>query len=170
LHRLMPHVHFLLFGMGISWDNSQLAGWIESAGIHQRCHLLGHREDISRLFSGIDIATTASRSEAFPIVIGEAMACGTPCVVTDVGDSALIVENTGSVVAPEDPHALAEAWRALIDAGPAVRRRLGIAARDRVQRHFALPVVIESYQKIYAQAAARTQRGVPSAEISQFAR
>jgi len=156
--------------MGITRENAQLAGWIDSAGIRKRCHLLGLRQDISRLFSGMDIATTASRSEAFPIVVGEAMACGTPCVVTDVGDSALIVENTGSVVAPEDPHALAEAWRALIDAGPAVRRRLGIAARDRVQRHFALPAIVESYQKIYAQVAARPQQELPSAGLSQFAR
>lgn len=169
LHKRMPDVRFLLFGMGITWDNAQLAGWIESSGIRERCHLLGLRHDISRLFSAIDIATTASRNEAFPIVIGEAMACGTPCVVTDVGDSALIVENTGSVVPPEDPHALAEAWRGLIDAGPAVRRRLGIAARDRVQRHFALPAIVESYQKIYAQVAARPQREVPAAELSQFA-
>jgi glycosyltransferase involved in cell wall biosynthesis len=170
LHKLMPGVHFLLFGMGITWGNRQLAGWIDSAGIRERCRLLGLRQDISRLFSGMDIATTASRSEAFPIVVGEAMACGTPCVVTDVGDSALIVENTGSVVAPEDPHALAEAWRALIDAGPVVRRRLGIAARDRVQRHFALPAIVESYQKIYAKAAAGTQREAPSSGLSQFAR
>lgn len=170
LHRLLPEVHFLLFGMGITWENAQLAGWIESAGIRERCHLLGLRQDISRLFSGIDIATTASRTEAFPIVVGEAMACGTPCVVTDVGDSALIVENTGSVVPPEDPHALAEAWRALIEAGPAVRQRLGIAARARVQRHFALPAVVDSYQKIYAQAVAPPDPEIPSAELSQFAR
>jgi glycosyltransferase involved in cell wall biosynthesis len=170
LHKLMPEVHFVLFGMGITWENAQLAGWIGSAAIRERCHLLGLRHDISRLFSGMDIATTASCSEAFPIVVGEAMACGTPCVVTDVGDSALIVENTGSVVAPEDPHALAEAWRALIDAGPAVRKRLGIAARDRVQRHFALPAIVERYQGIYAKVAARPLKEVTSASVSQFAR
>ena len=169
LHKLRPDVHFVLFGMGINWENRQLTGWIESAGIRGRCHLLDLRQDISRLFSGMDIATTASRSEAFPIVVGEAMACGTPCVVTDVGDSALIVENTGSVVPPEDPHALAEAWRALIDAGPAVRRRLGMAARDRVQRHFALPAIVESYQQIYTQVAAHPQQVSPATELSQFA-
>jgi len=168
LHKLMPDVHFLLFGMGITWENAQLAEWIDAAGIRERCHLLGLRQDISSLFSGMDIATTASRSEAFPIVVGEAMACGTPCVVTDVGDSALIVENTGSVVPPEDPHALAEAWRSLIDAGPAVRRRLGIAARERVERHFALRAIVERYQKIYAQVAACSRTELPSTELSRL--
>jgi len=168
LHKLMPDVHFLLFGMGITWENAQLAEWIDAAGIRERCHLLGLRQDISSLFSGMDIATTASRSEAFPIVVGEAMACGTPCVVTDVGDSALIVENTGSVVPPEDPHALAEAWRSLIDAGPAVRRRLGIAARERVERHFALRAIVERYQKIYAQVAACSRTELSSTELSRL--
>src|SRR5258708_18009119 len=159
----MPQVHFLLCGGVITGRSACLASGIDSAGFRGLCHLLGLREDFSRLFSGMDIATTASRSEAFPIVVGEAMACGTPCVVTDVGDSALIVENTGSVVPPEDPHLLAEAWRALIDAGPAVRRRLGIAARDRVQRHFALPAIVGSYQSIYARVAAPPQHKRPSA-------
>ena len=168
LHKLMPDVYFLLFGMGISWENTQLAEWIDAAGIRKCCHLLGLREDVARLFSGMDIATTASRSEAFPIVVGEAMACGTPCVVTDVGDSALIVENTGSVVPPEDPHALAEAWRSLIDAGPAVRRRLGIAARERVERHFALRAIVERYQKIYAQVAACSRTELSSTELSRL--
>jgi len=169
LHKQMPDVHFLLFGMGITWQNPELARWIDSAGIRERCHLLGARHDVSRLFSGVNIASTSSRSEAFPIVVGEAMACGTPCVVTDVGDSALIVENTGKVVAPEDPHALAEAWRSLIDAGPAVRRRLGIAARSRVERHFALPEIVQSYQNIYAQLASRAPENLASAGLSQLA-
>jgi glycosyltransferase involved in cell wall biosynthesis len=100
LHKQMPEIHFLLCGLGITWQNSQLVEWIEAAGVRDRFHLLGLRRDMPRLFAGMDIATTASRSEAFPIAIGEAMACGTPCVVTNVGDSALIVGETGSVVAP----------------------------------------------------------------------
>ncbi len=170
LHRQMPGIHFLLCGLDITWQNSRLAGWIEAAGIRDCCHLLGVRRDMSRLFAGMDIATTASLSgEAFPLVIGEAMACGTPCVVTDVGDSALIVEETGIVVAPGDPDALAEAWRNLIEAGPRVRRRLGIAARRRVQQHFALSAVVERYQAIYTQLAAGTLRSVASPGLSQCA-
>jgi len=171
LHKQMPDVHFLLCGLDINWQNPRLAGWIDAAGIRDRCHLLGLRRDVSRLFAGMDIATTASISgEAFPLVIGEAMACGTPCVVTDVGDSALIVGETGRVVAPGDPDALAEAWRKLIEAGPGVRRSLGMAARHRVQQHFALPTIVERYQSIYAQLAARTLRGIPSPSLSQCAR
>jgi glycosyltransferase involved in cell wall biosynthesis len=170
LHQQMPEVHFLLCGLNITWQNSQLREWIERAGIRDCCHLLGVRHDMSRLFAAMDIATTASRSEAFPVVIGEAMACGTPCVVTDVGDSALIVGETGTVVPPGDPHALAEAWRKLIVAGPAVRHRLGLAARRRVQQNFALPVVVERYQAIYAKLAAESQQGLLSPRVTQCAR
>lgn len=169
LRKELPVVHFLLCGLDITWQNSQLAEWIEAAGLRDCCHLLGVRQDVSRLFAGMDIATTASRCEAFPIAVGEAMACGTPCVVTDVGDSALIVGETGTVVAPGDPHALAEAWRKLIVAGPAVRHRLGLAARRRVQQHFALPAIVERYQAIYGKLAAGTLQSVSSPGLSQCA-
>jgi glycosyltransferase involved in cell wall biosynthesis len=170
LRKKIPGVHFLLCGLDITWQNSQLAGWIDAAGIRDCCHLLGLRRDMSRLFAAMDIATTASRSEAFPIVIGEAMACGTPCVVTDVGDSAMIVDQTGMVVAPRDPDALAEAWRRLIDAGPEVRRRLGIAARQRVEQNFALPAIVDRYQAIYARLATEKLQSVPSPSLSECAR
>ena len=169
LHKVFPGVHFLLCGLDIAWQNSQLVEWIDAAGLRDCCHLLGVRQDVSRLFAGMDIATTASRSEAFPVVIGEAMACGTPCVVTDVGDSAMIVDQTGIVVPPENAAALAEAWRKLVDAGPEVRRRLGIAARHRVQQHFALPIVVERYQAIYAKLAAGSQQHLLSPGVPQCA-
>jgi glycosyltransferase involved in cell wall biosynthesis len=170
LHKQIPESHFLLCGLDITWQNQELRGWIEAAGIRGCCHLLGVREDMSRLFSGMDIATTASRSEAFPIVIGEAMACGTPCVVTDVGDSALIVGKTGTVVAPGNPDALAAAWRKLIEAGLGARHRLGMAARNRVQQHFALPAVVERYQAIYTRPAGGTLESVSCTSLSQCAR
>jgi glycosyltransferase involved in cell wall biosynthesis len=166
----MPDVHFLLCGVDVTWQNSHLAGWIELAGIRERCHLLGLRQDVSRLFAAMDIATTASRSEAFPVVVGEAMACGTPCVVTDVGDSAMIVDQTGIVVAPRNPDALAEAWRKLIDAGPEIRRRLGMAARQRVEQNFALPAIVDRYQAIYAKLAAKRVQSVPSPSLPECAR
>jgi glycosyltransferase involved in cell wall biosynthesis len=170
LHEQMPEVRFLLCGLNVIWQNSKLVRWIDAAGIRERCHLLGVRQDMFRLFAGMDIATTSSRSEAFPMAIGEAMACETPCVVTNVGDSALIVGETGLVVEPGDPQGLAAAWQKLIQAGPEARRNLGMAARERVQQHFALPVIVGRYQNIYASLAARTQLSVPAPNFSQCAR
>ncbi len=170
LHKQLPEVHFLLCGLDVTWQNPHLAEWIQAAGIGDRCHLLGVRQDMPRLFAGMDIATNASCSEAFPMAVGEAMACGTPCVVTDVGDSALIVDKTGIVVPPGDPHALAKAWRKLIEAGFAARHRLGMAARHRVQQHFALPAIVERYQAIYARLATERLQSAPSPSLSECAR
>jgi glycosyltransferase involved in cell wall biosynthesis len=114
----------------------------------------------------MDIATSSSLSEAFPLAVGEAMACGVPCVVTDVGDSALMVGETGKVVAARDPNGLAEAWRELIEAGPEARSHLGMTARCRIEQHFGLPAVVERYQAIYAQLTGNTQH-MPSPNLAQ---
>ena len=169
LHEHIPEAHFVLCGLNVTWQNAQLAEWIDAAGIREQCHLLGVRQDMSRLFAAMDIATTASLSEAFPVVIGEAMACGSPCVVTDVGDSRLIVGETGVVVAPGDPGGLADGWRKLLEAGPEVRRHLGMAARRRVQQHFALSTIVERYQATYSRLAAGKLQGLPSPSLSQCA-
>jgi glycosyltransferase involved in cell wall biosynthesis len=107
-----------------------------------------------RLTAALDISTTTSAyGEGFPNVVGEAMACAVPCAVTDVGDSALIVHDTGKVVPPRDPSALAEAWHALVALGAEGRRKLGAAARQRVERNFSLPVVVARYQSLYEELA-----------------
>lgn len=153
LHAHLPDVHFLLCGEGVSWANLKLAGWIEDAGIQDRCHLLGLRDDIPRLTASLDIASSSSYSEGFPNVIGEAMACGVPCVVTNAGDSALIVGDTGRVVPPKDRQALAMAWRELIEIGPEGRTQLGLSARRRIEENFSLPTVVARYEGLYAELA-----------------
>jgi glycosyltransferase involved in cell wall biosynthesis len=151
-----PEVHFLICGDEITWDNSTLADWIDAAGIRPRCHLLGRREDIPRLTAAFDIAvSSSSHGEGFSNVIGEAMACGVPCVVTDVGDAALIVGDTGRVVPVRDPEALASNWQALIALGAEGRERLGHAARDRIAANFNLPVIVAKYEKLYKEVAAQ---------------
>jgi glycosyltransferase involved in cell wall biosynthesis len=146
-------VHFLLCGAGIDVENAELASWIEQAGLSDRFHLLGRREDTPRLFASLDLSTLSSRSEAFPLVVGEAMACGVPCVVTDVGDAAVIVGTTGIVVPPQDPGALAEAWRRLIEDGPELRRRLGDLARQRIEERYGLADVVTEYECLYRSLA-----------------
>jgi len=149
LNASMPDVHFMLCGEGVTRENPELVKWITAADISARCHLLGRREDIPRLTAALDIAASSSYSEGFPNVIGEAMACGVPCVVTDAGDSALIVGATGRVVPPGNPQALAEGWSELIKMGPEGRSRLGSAARHRIEKLFNLPLIVARYEKLY---------------------
>jgi glycosyltransferase involved in cell wall biosynthesis len=168
LHAKIPEVHFALCGLGVDCENPELSKWVAAAGLDAHCHLFGPRQDLPRLFAALDIFTSPSLSEAFPSVVGEAMACGTPCVVTNVGDSALIVGDSGKIVPPGNPDALAEAWRELIEAGPSIRRQLGMTARLRVEQYFSLPTAVERYQAIYAQLADTAQESMHSPGVAKY--
>lgn len=156
LSRSRPDARFVLAGRGLDRSNTAVLGLVRELGLVERVHLLGETSDPARLLAGLDIATLASYSgEGFPNVIGEAMSCGVPCVVTDVGASARLVDGTGRVVPAREPAALARAWSELIDLGPEGRAALGVAARRRIQDHFALPAVVARYEALYEDVAWR---------------
>jgi glycosyltransferase involved in cell wall biosynthesis len=128
-----------------------LGAMIMEFGLSDRVFTLGERRDIPQLNAAFDIASSASAwGEGFANVIGEAMSCGVPCVVTDVGDSAWIVGNTGKVVARRDPVALAAAWKSLILLSRIKRQQLGIQARQRVIENFSLESVVKQYEDLYS--------------------
>jgi glycosyltransferase involved in cell wall biosynthesis len=147
--RTHPHVRFLLVGDGVTVEERALTKLIREQRLESRIFLLGERPDTPRLTAALDIACSASMGEGFSNTIGEAMACGVPCVVTDVGDSALVVANTGLSVRPSDPEALAQAIEHLVDVGPEQRRQLGVAARRRIQTEFSLPTIAHRYEDLY---------------------
>ena len=149
LERTWPNVHFVLVGCGMDHTNSELVALIRQIGINGKIHLLGERTDVHYITAALDIASSSSQAEGFPNVVGEAMACEVPCVVTDVGDSAKIVDVTGIVVPPKDPQALAKGWERLIEMGAEARRKLGIAARKRIQANYSLAVITEQYEDLY---------------------
>jgi glycosyltransferase involved in cell wall biosynthesis len=165
LHASMPHVHFVMCGRGVTWTNAQLAAWVETAGIKPVCRLLGERKDIADVYAAFDVASSASSyGEAFPNTIGEAMACGIPCVVTDVGESALIVGETGRVVPPGDPGALSKGWAALLGLDDETLRALGVRARERVSQNFAIGPVTRAYEDVYRRVLASKQRSAVALE------
>lgn len=145
----VPTARFVLAGRGLSGDNRELAGLIRELGLGSRATLLGERDDIARVMNGFDIYVSSSASEAFPNAVGEAMSCGLPCVVTDVGDSADLVGDTGIVVAPKSPAALAEGLLQLIRVGADRRRELGAAARARIRLKYSIARVAEQYAELY---------------------
>jgi glycosyltransferase involved in cell wall biosynthesis len=154
LKRRMPEAQFLLVGTDLTRQNVQLERMIREAGVGDAVHLLGGRADIPRLAAALDVATLSSISgEAFPMVLGEAMACGVPCVATDIGDSALIIGDTGRVVPPNDPVALARGWESLLALPPGERAVLGELARQRVLDNYAIESVRARYEAVFTRLA-----------------
>ena len=148
-----PAARFVLVGEGTSSDNLELVASISRHGLQGKVLLMGRRPDIPRVAAGLDIATLSSISEGFPNAIGEAMSCGVPCVVTDVGDAALLVGDTGLVVPARNSAALCAAWQELIALGAPGRRSLGDRARKRIIDHFAIGTIGQRYQDLYEQVA-----------------
>lgn len=148
-HKTSPDTHFVLCGKDINPQNQTLVRWINTAGIKENCHLLDLRHDIARIISAMDIVTSSSYSESWTTVIGEAMACGVPCVATDVGDSALIIGDTGKIVPPRNPKELANGWQEIINLGESQRMRLGLSARRRISEHFNITAIVRQYQSLY---------------------
>ena len=149
LHQQNPGIHFLLCGDGITDQNEELMNCVKMNGMGLTTHLLGLRKDIPRLTASLDVAVSSSAGEAFPNVIGEAMSCSVPCVVTDVGDSAFLVGETGKIVPPHNHQALAEASLALLEMSEGDRRRLGLSARQRIVDNFELSSVVQRYETLY---------------------
>lgn len=149
LHRRMPHVHFVLAGRGVDANNATLVQIINRAGMLGHTHLLGLRSDTPALMAALDVLASSSYGEAFPNVLGEAMACGVPCVVTDVGDSAYIVGDTGRVVASGDMAGLALGLEELLALSTSEKALLGERARARVAEHFEIGRVVQQYADFY---------------------
>ena len=130
-------VKFVCIGGGDPALAKSLKEQAQGLGLAGKVVWAGECRDMPAAYSALDINTSSSLSEGFSNAIGEAMACGVPCVVTDVGDSAHIVGDTGEVAAPGRPEELAGAWEALLDRlhnRPDETRR---AARQRVEDLFS---------------------------------
>ena len=145
----LPGVRFLLVGRGVTKENEYLKSLCQNLGLRNNAILIGERFDLPRLMSAADIVVLSSAwGEGFPNVVGEAMACGTPCVVTDVGDSTWVVGECGRIVPPCDADALSKTIVALLlDDG--LRKELGYKARQRIQDLFSIEKVSKSYLDLY---------------------
>jgi glycosyltransferase involved in cell wall biosynthesis len=141
-------VHFVLAGRGVCRENPGMSAMIPEKWA-ERFHLLGERRDIERVTAGLSVASLASLGEGFPNVVCEAMSCGVPCVVMDVGDAASLVGETGAVVPPGDPSALADAWDRLMAMPEEARAGLGEAARKRVRDLYDIRVISKRYESLY---------------------
>ena len=144
------NLKFLMVGRGISSSNKILQSWITVSGAQNHFLLAGERLDIPACLACMDVFCLSSTAEGFPNVICEAMAMNVPCVVTDVGDAASIVADTGIVVPPQDSVKLALAMETMIAKGACERQRLGNLARARIQEHYSIQTVASRFGRLYA--------------------
>lgn len=162
--------HFVLVGRGADEENAELRGLINELGLAGRTHLLGERHDVPRLTAALDIFSLSSYCESFPNVIGEAMACAVPCVVTDVGDAEWIVGDTGRVVPARDPSALAHAWAELVALGAEGRAELGRAALARACELFPVKSIVRRYETLYEAVLAERESAAAARAFEYHAR
>lgn len=142
----------VLIGTGMDAENASLKEWIRSEGLEGLIALLGRRNDIVDVMNGLDVHVLSSLGEAFPNVLAEAMACGTPCVTTRVGDAGLIVGGCGWVVEPRTPADLADALveaRTLWEMNPMEWRDKQVASRKHVVNNFSVERMCESYSSLW---------------------
>jgi glycosyltransferase involved in cell wall biosynthesis len=164
LKREYPQAHFVLAGRGINRDNQHLQKLIQQSGLIEDVHLLGERQDIARIIAALDVAASASNAEGFPNVIGEAMACAVPCVVTDVSDLSWIIKGAGLIVPKNSPAAMARAFAEMLELDIEGRRALGCAGRARVMEHFRLDSIAAQYGAYYESVV--SQRGYERTNIA----
>ncbi len=110
----------------------------------------GLRGDMPSVYTAIDVLTlTSGWGEGFPNVIGEAMACGTVCVATDVGDAARIVDDLGYGVPVGEPGAIVDAWQQYLSLPDSQRRDLALRRRQRIEEKYSLGAMIAAHEACY---------------------
>ena len=150
IHNSIPNAHFVLCGENIQKSNNCLNRMLNRLGDVSYIHLLGIQKDMASITAGFDIAISNSTvGEGFPNVIGEAMACGVPCVATDVGDSSYLIADTGITIPPNNPKILAKACIELLTMKRAPFQELGRKAKLRIRQHFGIKKIAKEYEQLY---------------------
>jgi glycosyltransferase involved in cell wall biosynthesis len=138
-----PHVRFVCVGGGPAELRDKLERDSESRGLKSRVLWTGPRNDTPAIFNAFDIHCLCSLGEGLPNATGETMACEVPNVVTDVGDAARVVGDTGRAVPSNDAPALAAALESMIVLSRDERRALGVRARKRVIDEYRADLLVQ---------------------------
>lgn len=149
LVKLKPECRLVLVGRDVSNSNSVLTKQINISGIKDKVLLLGEKQNVPGLLQAMDFYVSSSHAEAFPNVIGEAMSTGIPCIATNVGDSQVIIGNTGFLVPPNDSEQLALAMLEAANLSEGQRTSLGLMARNRIIQHYSQESSTLMYEELY---------------------
>ncbi len=147
----MSNVCFLLAGQGVSHSNTELMEELLAYLPDGAFRVMGPCQMMPDFLSALDVFVLSSRSEGFPNVVGEAMACGTPVVCTNVGEAESLVADTGTLVPRGDAHCLAQSVLDMLCLSDREREALGVAARQRIIDQYSVDTIGKEYYAIYSQ-------------------
>ena len=141
----------VLIGAGIDKNNTKLISEIKRLKLSNYVKLLGQNDDIRKVMNGLDVyIQSSSYGEGFPNVVAEAMACGTPCVVTDVGDAGFIVGKNGWIAPPNNSTELAKVIeKAVNEIGTKHWNKRCNKARLRIKKNFDITDMLRLYNKLW---------------------
>jgi glycosyltransferase involved in cell wall biosynthesis len=145
-----PQTHFLLCGDRITEDNQKLLQWVKETGFPANFHLLDRQSDIQTFHAACDVSVSSSAyGESFSNVLGEAMACGIPCVATNVGGAEEVLGDTGIIVPPRDPEALAKGIVKILTLPNDQRQLMGQHSRERILENFDINLISQTYMNFW---------------------
>ena len=145
------NIKFFCVLIGTEIQNKILLRQINRLGLNGYVKLIGRINDIFSYLNQLDIHVLSSKTEGFPNVVAEAMACGTPCVVTDVGDAAIIVGKTGWIAPPKNSIKLAnKIEKALSEVGNKSWKKRCYEAKLRIKKKFEISKMVKSFNKIWS--------------------
>lgn len=154
-----PDTRFVLAGLGVETLAQAAATAPSIARLGpDRLRLLGHVSDMPGFLNALDIHALSSLSEGFPNAVGEAMACGVPCVATDVGDTALLMGGLGALAPLRRSDALAKAIGGLLDLEADQREALAAASRRRIVEEFSIDAAYAKFDRVWSQCARPARR------------
>ena len=143
------NARFIVIGGGSQMLEQQLRNQSEACGISDRVVWSDFRPDMAAMYNALDIVVSTSHSEGFSNVLAESMACGTPCVASDVGDSKELIGGTGLVFPARDAEALSGAVQQLLGLPPEEFAKLGSQARDRIVAEYATEVMLDRTAELF---------------------
>lgn len=149
LQKRMPETRFVLCGGSAGMLDDKASGAYHALPDRLAVRFVPFNSTTESLYPAFSVFSLCSESEALPMTILEAMACGVSCVTTDVGDCASVIADTGLVVRPGDPRALADGWEKMLGADAALRTSLSVRARERVVEHFSIAHAAAKYEQAY---------------------
>lgn len=154
--------HLLIVGKGMDLPPEDVATAMSEIQSSEHITLHDQRLDVAEWLPGLDILVMPSAwGDAFPNVLGEAMACGVACLATDVGDAKYIIDDARRISPPQDPAALAENLQQLVSMTKDERQKIGHQGRARIVQHFSMSNIADQYSAVYQ----RSLKPVPQQEL-----